>query len=396
MKKIWLLVFSVALIGVGVYFVKNYLFYDLSLNNIVPAIKLPGKDIRQYLPQNHQIAYPFSIKTGYVLDVFADMGGNLPRALAWDPNGTLVVSATKKGKVSALPDADRNGKADQVIEIVSGLNKPHGIAFDRDWIYIAETDKVSRYSYSTSSYTASFPQVLFTLPGGGRHYTRTIRIHDGKLYTSVGSSCDVCVENDEERATILVSNLDGTEKKVFAKGLRNTVFFVFDKNGNMWGADMGRDGLGDNLPPDELNIIEEGKDYGWPYCYGNRVRDISFKSGQQTSYCISTEPSIYNFQAHVAPLGLAFIDSSQFSSGDQNNLLVAFHGSWNRSSPVGYSIEKLNIFANNVSSTDRYLYGWLRRSEVFGRPVDLIFSDNGKLFISDDNAGLIYIYSKGG
>ena len=395
MKKIWLLVLSVALVGLGVYVVKNYLFYDLSPNSIIPAIKLPGKDVRQYLPQSNQVAYPFSIKSGYILDVFADMGGNLPRALAWDTGGTLVVSSTKKGKVFALPDKDDNGKTDAIIEITSGLNKPHGIAFDNDMIYIAETNKVARYSYNGTSYTVGAPQVLFSLPGNGKHYTRTIRIHDGKLYTSVGSSCNACIENDEKRATILVSNLDGSDLKVFAKGLRNTVFFVFDKKGNMWGTDMGRDGLGDDLPPDELNLIKEGKDYGWPYCYSDRTRDVKFKSGERSSYCVSTESPVYNFQAHIAPLGLVFIDSSQFNAGNQNDMLVALHGSGDSSSPVGYSIQKLNIFVNGVTGEENFLYGWLRNTEVFGRPVDLTFSQDGYLFISDDHAGLVYIYGKG-
>src|SRR3989304_6418491 len=164
---------------------------------------------------------------------------------------------------------------------MTGLDRPHGIAFDGGSIYVAETDKVIRASYNPETFSVGIPQKLFDLPGGGRHFTRTIRILDGKLYTSVGSSCDTCLEDSPLRASILVSNLDGSDLRVFAKGLRNTVFFTFDSSGNMWGTDMGRDFLGDNLPPDDVNLIEDGKDYGWPYCYGQKGRDSKLKPGEK-------------------------------------------------------------------------------------------------------------------
>jgi glucose/arabinose dehydrogenase len=394
MKKIWLLVLSVAFVATAYYFVTNYLFYDISLRGVVPAIRLPGNDIKQYLPLSSQFTYPLRMPSGYTLDIFAELDGSLPRVLVFDPSGTLIVSSPRKGRVMALPDKNRDGKADEVVTVLSGLNQPHGIAFDGDYIYVAETDKVVRYTYNTSNNSVGLSEELFELPGGGRHFTRTIRIHDNRLYTSVGSSCDTCIETDWRRASILVSNLDGTDLKVFAKGLRNTVFFTFDNSGNMWGTDMGRDFLGDDLPPDELNIIEEGKDYGWPWCYGNRVRDSKFKPGEKPSYCTDTEPPVYSFQAHVAPLGLVFIDSNQFSASEQGNLIVAFHGSWNRSEPVGYEIRKLSIFAQNVTSEDVFVTGWLKDGDTLGRPVDLAFDEDGNLYISDDNAGLVYILSR--
>lgn len=395
MKKIWLLILSLALIGTAVYFANKYLFYQFSLTRgIVPAINLPGKDIKQYLPQSSQLDFPLKIRRGFTIDIFSKLDGNLPRALSIDPGGNLLVSVTNKGKVLALPDSDKDGKADKIVEVISGLNKPHGIAFDRDMIYIAETDQVVRYSYNSSDFTLGVPEILFELPAGGRHFTRTIKVHNGKLYTSVGSSCDVCNESDWRRASILVSELDGTDLKTFAKGLRNSVFFNFDSSGNLWATEMGRDNLGDNLPPDELNIIEEGQDYGWPYCYGKGIRDSKFKPGEEANYCADTQAPAFEFPAHVAPLGLAFIDSENFPPSESGSLLVSYHGSWNSSIPVGYKIASLSVYANTISAVDDYISGWLQNGDSLGRPVDLVFDDAGELYVSDDKAGVVYIISR--
>jgi glucose/arabinose dehydrogenase len=387
MRKIWIVFFVVALVGTAGYFGKKYLFYEFSRRVINPAIKLPGKDVRQYLPQNSTLSYPFIFDDSYILDTFADLGGDLPRGLALDPENTLIVSSTKAGKVYALPDKNADGKADEKIVVLDNLNRPHGLAFDGGMLYVAETDKVVKYFYEPETYQATSPQVLFSLPGGGRHFTRTIGINNGKLYTSVGSSCDVCEEQDYRRASILVSDLDGSDLKTYAKGLRNTVFFTFDTQGRMWGTDMGRDNLGDNIPPDEVNLIEEGKDYGWPYCYGDNIRDSKFKPGEAVSYCTTTQPPKYELQAHVAPLGITF--------ANDENIMVAEHGSWNRSSKVGYKVVKLKLFADNITGEEDFLAGWLSdKSEVLGRPVDLLINKDGNLFITDDYASLVYIYKK--
>ena len=394
MKRSFFAILFLVIVGVLFYFIKDYLFYDISLRGVVPAIRPPGKDIKQYMPQGYQLNFPLSISKGFQIGVFADLKANLPRVIVLDPSDTLVVSSTNKGKIFALPDKDINGKVDEIKEIIGGLNKPHGIAFAEGKIYIAETDKVTRWDYNSTDFTVSSPEVLFNLPGGGRHFTRTIAVSGNKLYTSVGSSCDVCEENDEKRASILVSDLDGSNLKTFAKGLRNTVFFAFDDEGVLWGTDMGRDNLGDNLPPDEVNIIKEGKDYGWPYCYGDRVRDSKFKPGEKVTYCTQTEAPVYNLPAHVAPLGIVFINSAIFPSSDDGSLLIAEHGSWNSSQPVGYKISKLSVLGGSVGTYSNFINGWLQKDEALGRPVGLVFDGAGKLFISDDKAGLIYILSR--
>jgi len=336
-------------------------------------------------PQGDKLPFPLTVKEGYHIGVFANLEGSLPRVLAFDPGGTLLASIPGRGRIIVLPDRDKNGIADEVKTLLSGLNRPHGIAFFEDKIYVAETDKVVRYDYDQKNFLTGTREVLFSLPGGGRHFTRTIKVIDGKLYTSVGSSCDTCRENDEKLAAMLVSDIDGKNLRVYAKGLRNTVFFTEGPDGKIWGTDMGRDFLGDNLPPDDINIIEEGKNYGWPYCYGDKVRDLKFEGKENLDYCSRTTPPIYAIPAHNAPLGLTFMGGS---------LLVSLHGSWNSSVPVGYKVVTLDVNGRKVMNMQDFVTGFIKGTEVKGRPVDLVIDGEGKLFISDDKAGLVYVVTK--
>jgi len=395
MRRLLPLIIILALLAGGYYLLSKNFLWQINPKNIISQITPPQKDIRQFLPQGRELSYPLTLPQGFSIGIYADLAGGLPRALAFDSNGVLFASVPNKGKVVALPDNENDGQADRVVDVVTGLNHPHGIAFAADKIYVAEADKVARYSYDPGGLKATNKEVLFSLPGGGRHTTRTLRIRGDKLYTSVGSSCDTCIEDSPLRATLLVSDLNGANLRVYAKGLRNTVFFTFDDSGRIWGTDMGRDFLGDNLPPDDVNLIEDGKDYGWPFCYGNKIRDSKFKPGEKQSYCTDTVGPKFELPAHVAPLGIAFIKSPLFPPRDQGSLLVALHGSWNSSTPVGYKIVKLSVFADDIGGMTDFVTGFLQNGrDVLGRPVDLIFNQQGLLFISDDKAGLIYILSK--
>lgn len=354
MKKIVLvlgLILIVFAAGAGIFYYQN-------LRGAGPAIRLP---------RVNTAGLPLTIPDGFSISVFAR---NIPdaRVLAWDPNGKLVVSSPSTGKVFRVVN---DGSSSVVI---SGLNRPHGLAFKDSKLYIAETDGVSVYDYDGK---ATNRKKIVDLPGGGNHTSRTIGFGpNGKLYISIGSSCNVCVEKDSRRASIQV--LDG-ELKPFASGLRNSVFFTW-RNGDMWATDMGRDLLGDNTPPEEVNIIKEGKNYGWPYCYGKQIPDKSFGGSQER--CKTTEPPVIEYQAHSAPLGLAF---------DKNYLYVAMHGSWNRTEPTGYKVVRFNLDNNNEPSD--FITGWLQgplADGALGRPVDLLFDQEGNLFISDDKAGVIY------
>lgn len=204
----------------------------------------------------------------------------------------------------------------------------------------------------------------------------------------------MCNEEDDRRAKILIVNLDGTNIQEYAKGLRNTVFMAMNPNTKqLWGTDMGRDLLGDDLPPDEINIISEGKNYGWPVCYGKNIHDDNFdKNTYIRNPCM--EPletaSHVDLQAHSAPLGLAFVKGTSLPTEFQNDLLVAFHGSWNRSEKTGYKIVRIQLDTQgNYLATEDFITGWLS-SKVLGRPVDIKVGPDKAVYISDDSAGVIY------
>ncbi len=348
--------------------------------------------VKKVLPTGQPVEFPLTLPAGFSIGLFAKDIGHA-RVLAFDPNGTLVVSITGAGNVLALPDANADGTADAVKTLASGLDNPHGLAFlragDVTWLYVAEEGQVSRYKYNGAEFTVSGKEQLFTLPSGGGHFTRTIQFgKDGKLYTTVGSSCNVCKESDDRRAAMLVSDADGKNLRVFARGLRNTVFFIaHPETGEWWGTDMGRDWLGDNLPPEDVNIIRDGKHYGWPYCYGNKVHDDNF-DGKKTFDCSTTESPVLTMQAHSAPLGLQFIPASW---GDYaGDLLISFHGSWNRSVPTGYKVVRVKMNGMAPGASTDFLKGFLQGSTALGRPVGLLFDTDGVLFISDDKADAVY------
>ena len=202
----------------------------------------------------------------------------------------------------------------------------------------------------------------------------------------------MCKESDARRAAISEYNSDGSGFRVFAEGLRNAVGFVFHpQSGTIWTTENGRDHLGDDLPPDEINIIEDGGHYGWPYCYGKNITDPEFGDSNR---CTTAQPSLHDIQAHSAPLGLRFIQSAQFPEKWQGDLLVAYHGSWNRSVPTGYKVVRLDVEGDKIVGEEDFISGWLQGRTVHGRPVDFVFDSNGALYISDDKAGIIYRVTK--
>lgn len=325
----------------------------------------------------------FKIPEGFKIGVFAK---DLPNArdLEFTPGGTLLVSLTASGKVIALPDRNSDGVADEKIEILNGLKRPHGLAFYKDNLFVAEENKVTRYDYDSTNNKASFDKKLFDLPLGGRHFTRSLLFdNNGNLYVSLGSTCDTCAEKNQFIASVLVSNSEGENLRIYSSGLRNAVFLALSSDNKIYATEMGRDFLGDNTPSDEIDVLNEGGNYGWPYCYGDRVWDKVFGRKNQ-SFCDKTVDPYFKIQAHSAPLGLTFINSSQMEKWN-GDLLVSYHGSWNRSTPVGYKIVRITT-NGNPTETD-FISGF---SKDKARPVDVIFDPQGSLFISDDKAGQIY------
>ncbi len=327
------------------------------------------------------------------IHVFAQ---DVPRArhMAFDDQGVLFLSQDRVGNVVALPDQNKDGKSDQTVTLLENRKTPHGLAFIQldsgYYLYVAEEHQVIRMKREKKPWTYGEPEVIIRgIPEGG-HTTRTIKIKDNKIYLSVGSSCNVCIEDDPLRSAISRFNLDGSGKEIFAEGLRNSVGIEFSPyTGELWGVNNGRDRLGDDHPQEELNIIREGNHYGWPYCYENRVFDLDFNKPFD---CSTTEPPAHTFIAHMAPLGLAFYQKGSLPTRYNHSVFIAFHGSWNRSVPAGYKVVRvqLNEKGDILSHTD-FIAGWLKPDGgKSGRPVDLEQSPDGDLYLSDDMLGVVY------
>jgi len=334
---------------------------------------------------------------GFHISVFAqDVDG--ARMMIFTPGGVLLVSEAGEGKVVALLDSKHVGKADKTVTVLQGLNEPHGLAFFEGKLYVAENDKVRRYDWDEANLRATNPQKLADLPTGGGHSTRSIVFHGGKMYVSAGSSCNVCIEKDPRRATVMEFNPDGSGQKIFAKGLRNAVgLAVNPKTDTVWVTVNGRDWLGDDLPPETIyDLGKDGGDAGWPYCYGDRVPDQDFTKPGDGRCNNVLEPKV-QMQAHSAPLGLVFYAGSQFPAEYRNNIFVAFHGSWNRDVPTGYKVVrvKLDDKGQPVGVAEDFITGWLAPGETkkgrwMGRPVGIVFGSDGAMYLSDDAGGVVY------
>ncbi len=407
-KPVLIIGIILALVGLGAA-----AYYWQNLRGAGPAVLPPPRDIATALEKGKAapggvsvdpVAFPLKLPPGFTISIFAR---NLPgaRVLALDPGGHLLLSLTSQGKVVALPDANGDGVADAVVTVLDGLNKPHGLAFGPEKhprLFVAETGRVTAYDYDPAQLKATGEQKIADLPPGGRHFTRSLVFlpspRDRRLLISVGSSCNACEEKDWRYAKILAVAPDDGELATFASGLRNSVFMaVHPLSKHVWATEMGRDYLGDNLPPDEINLILEGRDYGWPYCYGKRVHDDTFDpSGAHREFCKETIPSFIDLPAHSAPLGLAFFPAA-WPQEFRYNLLVAYHGSWNRSEPTGYKVVRFKLdSAGNPVDVEDFITGWLTPSGALGRPVDILITDDGVIYISDDKAGVVYrvVYGK--
>lgn len=343
---------------------------------------------------------PFAAPEGFTATIFSrDVPG--ARVMTRDSKGTMLVSETKDGRVVALPDMDNDGKAEKVVTVLEGLKQPHGIlvscaSADSCLLYVAETGALKSYEYNPETFAATSPKELATFPTGDGHYTRTLLMHpDGKrLLISVGSSCNVCTEGDPRRATVQQLDLASGVMTPYATGLRNTVFMAVNPvDGTVWGTDNGRDVIGDDMPPDEVNVIEEGMAYGWPRCYGKNIQDTDFDGRQYfVSPCANDTPSYIDLPAHSAALGLAFIPEEGWPEDMRNDLLIAYHGSWNRSDPTGYKVVRIDLDEGFASSD--FLSGFLpeggKESDALGRPVGVMTEPGGVVYVSDDRAGAIY------
>ncbi|WP_444940733.1 PQQ-dependent sugar dehydrogenase [Microbulbifer sp. ZKSA004] len=340
---------------------------------------------------------------GYSVQLFA---GDVPGArwLTVTRNGDIIVSQPKHGKVSLLlQDKDGDGRSDGQKTLIDNLQRPHGLLLHDGWLYIAESDAVGRvpFDHSDGRLAGRYQRIIENLEDNG-HWTKTIDMSpDGWLFLSSGSSCNVCIEKDPRRATIMRMKLNGDNFEIYATGLRNSVGFDWSpKDGGLYATDNGRDWLGDNLPPDELNLIRKDQFYGWPYAYGDRVPDPDFgvdASPEIQQKIADSIPPVYEFRAHNAPLGIKFLRSVEQPKDYRHAALVALHGSWNRSVKDGYKVVSLHWSDDGEIQQRNFLWGFLSndRQTVYGRPVAIAEDKLGNIYISDDYAGAVYRVSQG-
>jgi glucose/arabinose dehydrogenase len=332
---------------------------------------------------------------GATVSIFAQDLPNV-RFLRFTSAGDLLGSLPRSGRVVRLSaDRDGDGRSDGRRDVVAGLNRPHGLDLHDGWLYVAETDAVGRIRFdpATGATSGAFERVVTGLPGGGNHWTRTLRFGpDGWMYVSIGSSCNVCLEKDPRRAAIVRYRPDGSGEEVFATGLRNSVGFDWrPADGQIYATDNGRDLLGDDFPPCELNRIVQGGFYGWPIANGDRVPDPDFGKGQEARIAASIPP-VHGFRAHNAPLGMTFLRGEGVPAAYRGAAIVALHGSWNRTRKDGYKVVSLHWGADGSIAERDFLTGFLGASDddVIGRPVDVAEGPDGSVYVSDDEAGSIY------
>ncbi len=352
------------------------------------TLKVPARQGQAELTQERTLNLP----TGFQIGVFQGGLGSA-RLLTLSPEGALIVSEqSSKGRVTILTDTNGGGVADGRTVFADGLNNPHGLAFHDGYLYIAETTRVIRYRWQGGAAAQGAAETIIdNIPTGG-HSTRTIVFGpDNKLYLAVGSSCNVCKETSPLRAAIWQYNADGSGGQLYARGLRNAVGLAWQPGStNLYATNNGRDGLGDNVPPETINLAGDGNDYGWPYCHNGTIVDTEF--GNLGNCAQVTKPAV-EMQAHSAPLGLTFAGGGMFPAGYSGDLFVAFHGSWNRSQKTGYKIVRAR-FANGqpTGQVEDFITGWLSTSDgsSWGRPVDVSVGPDGALYVSDDALGVIY------
>lgn len=346
-----------------------------------------------YWRYNGPRPYPERLRLppGFTVRLFAT-GVDNARALARGDNGTVFVGSRTAGNVYALPDADGDGTADAVLTIARGLQMPSGVAFRDGALYVAEVSRVLRFDAIESRLDAvPLPIVTYAgLPRGTQHGWKYIAFGpDGYLYVPVGAPCNVCRVAEDRYAVMFRMRPDGTDRTVFARGVRNTVGFDWHpETGVLWFGDNGRDMLGNDIPPDEINVaVRAGLDFGFPKCFGTDIVDPNF--GIEGDCGASTAP-LLDLPAHVAPLGMRFYTGTAFPEFYRNALFVAEHGSWNRDQPVGYRLMTVRERHDSVPAYDVFAEGWLGRRRAWGRPVDVLVLPDGSLLVSDDVADVIY------
>ena len=333
---------------------------------------------------------------GYKIDVYAEVPN--ARSMALSPSGIVYVGNRSEDNVYAVVDENKDGKADKVYKVASGLNTPNGVAFKDGSLYIATINEILRLdNIDANLSTPPKPVVVYNkFPTDKHHGWKFIAFGpDGKLYVPVGAPCNNCESEKPIYASITRMNADGSGLEIFAKGIRNSVGFAWHPSTQkLWFTENGRDEMGDDVPADELNTAPTAElNFGYPYCHQGNILDPEFGRGKN---CSDYTSPVELLGAHVAALGMRFYTGKMFDSSYSNNIFIAEHGSWNRSKAVGYKVSMVKLDSTGKSlGYSIFAEGWLQQDgKVLGRPVDVQVMPDGALLISDDYAGVIYRVSK--
>ncbi len=328
--------------------------------------------------------------SGFKISLYAHAPG--ARSLALGPDGVIFVGTREQGIVYAVVDKNNDNKADKVIELLKGLNAPNGVAFRNDTLYVAEIGRVSAYKdIEKNLQNPPAPQIInSSFPKDEHHGWKYIAFGpDDMLYVPVGAPCNICAREDKRYASVMRMEPNGEGLEIYAEGVRNTVGFDWHPESKaLWFTDNGRDWMGDNKPPDELNRApQKGMHFGFPYCHGRKISDPEY--GHLKSCNSFTSPA-KELGPHVAALGMKFYDGKMFPEKYRNQVFIAEHGSWNRTVPIGYRITLVRIEGQRAVEYDVFAEGWLHKERAWGRPVDILVMTDGALLVSDDRAGALY------
>jgi glucose/arabinose dehydrogenase len=371
-----ILVALITLIAVGCW-------YRGALTGVLPSRAAEGSDI--------------TLPPGFSIGVYASDVPNA-RQMAAGPRGVVFVGSRSEGKVYAVVDADGDHRAEAVHVLARGLSMPSGIAFRDGNLYVAEVSRivVLRDVARDLARPPKVEVVSNAYPSDTHHGWKFIAFGpDGRLYVPVGAPCNMCTPPGPLHATITRLDLAGGAPEVVARGVRNSVGFDFQPGtGELWFTDNGRDWLGDDQPPDELNrLTRRGEHFGFPYCHGSDLPDPEFNAGRP---CREFTPPARALDPHVAALGMRFYEGRMFPETYRGGVFIAEHGSWNRSTPIGYRVTFVKIDGGRATSYEPFAAGWLRGGVAAGRPADVLVLADGSLLVSDDKAGRIYRITYGG
>lgn len=335
---------------------------------------------------------------GFRISVFASGLGN-PRMMAVGPDGSVYVTRLAEGDVVRLLDSDRDGVANESRTILK-LPDAHGIAIHDGRLFVTDVRRVYHARLPRNAQEQVRLEMLVDrLPDGGQHPNRTLRVGpDNRLYVHVGSSCNACQESNPEHATILRFALDGSNREIFARGLRNTLGFDWHPaTGQLWGMDMGSDWRGNDIPPEELNRIEEGKDYGWPFCFGRNIVDRYTSKPppdrSREAACSTATPAMLELPAHSSPISFSFYRGNAFPQEMRMDAFVTLRGSWNRKPPSGYKVIRIKFDQEGKpQGTEDFLTGFLQADgrHYLGRIAGFVQLVDGSVLVSDDSNGVIY------